>query len=328
MTLSAIVLAAGKATRMKSQRVKVLHEICGRPMLAYVLDAARAAGVERLVVVVGHDRMHVMEAFRDDPGITWVAQDQQNGTGHAVLVTRPAFFHNNGSASAAAQTPASHPADESSPTDSADSTFILAGDGPLIRPETLRQLAQRHAETGAAVTLATAVLDDPTGYGRIVRNAAGELLGIVEQSVATEEQQKIREVNPSYYLFQTQDLFSALDQVQPNNPKGEYYLTDTLAILRQAGKKLAAVAAVPREDVLSINTRRELAVVNRVMQQRIQEQIMAGGVTLISPENTWIEYGATIGEESVIEPFTFIGGTAQISPGTRVAAGSVIGRKR
>lgn len=303
MSLSAIVLAAGKATRMKSQRVKVLHEICGRPMLAYVLDAARAADVTRLVVVIGHDRMHVMEAFRDQPDITWVVQDQQKGTGHAVQVTRHAFPEMSGS------------------------TFILAGDGPLIRPETLRLLAKRHAETNAAVTLATAILDDPAGYGRIVRDAAGDLLGIVEHGDATEAQKQIREVNPSYYLFQTKELFGALEKVKPDNPKGEYYLTDTLAILRQSGKKLAAVAAVPREDVLSINTRRELAVVNHVMQQRIQEQMMAAGVTLVSPENTWIESGATIGEESIIEPFTFLGSTASIAAGTRVAAGSVIGRR-
>ncbi len=213
MSLSAIILAAGKATRMKSDRVKVLHEICGRPMLSYVIDACRAVGVSKLFLVIGHDRQRVIDTYRDANDITWVVQEEQKGTGHAVLVCQPAMQ------SAGVLTDADH-------------VFVLGGDGPLIRGETLQALADKHTTTGAAVTLATSMLENPAGYGRIVRDGAGNVVGIVEHNDATPEQRGIREVNPTYWMFRTAELFSALAQVKPNNKKGEYYLTDTLAILR------------------------------------------------------------------------------------------------
>ena len=307
--LSAIILAAGKATRMKSERVKVLHEICGRPMLSYVLDACRSAGVARLFVVIGHDRERVKSTYANAQDITWVVQNEQKGTGHAVLVCQSAMKK------AAVISPEHH-------------VFVLGGDGPLIRGETLQTLADKHLASHAAVTLATSILENPTGYGRIVRDppATGPVVGIVEQSDATPEQRAIREVNPTYWIFRTTDLFDALAQVQPNNQKGEYYLTDTLAILKNMGRTLEAVPSVPPEDVLSNNTRAELADVARVMQKRIQKTHMAAGVTLVSPENTWIEYGATLGQDSVIEPFSFIGAAAVVPPGTHVKAGTVNGK--
>ena len=303
MSLAAIILAAGKATRMKSDRVKVLHEICGRPMLSYVLDACRSVGVGRLYVVIGHDRQRVMDTYRDAADISWVIQDQQKGTGHAVMVCREKI--------AADQGLGEH-----------DNVFVLGGDGPLIRGETLKALAEKHTVTKAAVTLATSILENPAGYGRIVRDAAGQVTGIVEHNDATPEQRAIREVNPTYWIFRTRDLFESLDRVQPNNKKGEYYLTDTLAILKTMGRRLEAVPSVPPEDVLSINTRAELADVARVMQRRIQRRHMDEGVTLVSPENTWIEFGASIGQDTVIEPFTWIGAGAHIPPGQRVRAGT------
>jgi bifunctional UDP-N-acetylglucosamine pyrophosphorylase/glucosamine-1-phosphate N-acetyltransferase len=327
MALSAIILAAGRATRMKSDRVKVLHEICGRPMLAYVLDACRAVGVKNLFVVIGHDREKVMETFSGGGGgaagpigeiaenggamrerggdITWVVQEQQKGTGHAVMVCRGKM-------------------DAAGVVGDQDHVFVLGGDGPLIRGETLKALADRHLAMGAAVTLATSVLENPTGYGRIVRDAAGGVSGIVEHNDATPEQRAIREVNPTYWIFRTRDLFEALSLVQPNNRKGEYYLTDTLGILKGMGRKLEAVASVPPEDVLSINTRGELADVARVMQRRIQRTHMDAGVTLVSPENTWIEFGALIGQDTVVEPFTWIGSGARVGAGLRVLAGSIL----
>jgi bifunctional UDP-N-acetylglucosamine pyrophosphorylase / glucosamine-1-phosphate N-acetyltransferase len=305
MALSAIILAAGKATRMKSDRVKVLHEICGRPMLSYVLDACRAVGVSRIYLVIGHDRDRVIAAYRNDTDIAWVVQEQQKGTGHAVLVCRDAM-------------------DKDGTTGPDDHVFVLGGDGPLIRGDTLKALAEKHLAAHAAVTLATSVIGNPTGYGRILRDAAGKVSGIVEQNDATPEQKAIREVNPTYWMFRTADLFEALAQVQPNNKKGEYYLTDTLAILQKMGRTLEAVPSVPPEDVLSINTRSELADVARLMQKRIQRQHMDAGVTLVSPENTWIEFGASIGQDTVIEPFTWIGGGAKIGMDQRIGPGTVI----
>ena len=174
------------------------------------------------------------------------------------------------------------------------------------------------------MTLATSMLENPTGYGRIVRDAGGNVTGIVEQNDATPEQKAIKEVNPTYWMFRTRDLFEALEEVKPNNKKGEYYLTDTLAILKAMDRRLEAVASVPPEDVLSINTRAELADVARVMQKRIQRTHMDNGVTLVSPKNTWIEFGARIGADALIEPFTFLGAGADIPAGARVKAGTVV----
>jgi bifunctional UDP-N-acetylglucosamine pyrophosphorylase/glucosamine-1-phosphate N-acetyltransferase len=305
MGLSAIVLAAGKATRMKSERVKVLHEICGRPMLSYVLDACRAVGVTRIYLVIGHDRERVMAAYRGDADIGWVVQEEQKGTGHAVMVCREMM-------------------EKDGVVGDGEHVFVLGGDGPLIRGETLKALAEKHLATKAAVTLATSVIENPTGYGRILRDAGGGVVGIVEQNDATAEQRAIKEVNPTYWMFRTTDLFEALAQVKPNNKKGEYYLTDTLAILREMGRTLEAVASVPAEDVLSINTRSELADVARLMQRRIQRGHMEAGVTLVSPENTWIEFGAVLGQDTVVEPFAWIGSGATVAAGTRVPAGARI----
>lgn len=305
MSLTAIVLAAGKATRMKSERVKVMHEICGRPMLSYVLDACREAGVARVYVVVGHDRDRVMDYYKKDLDLVWVVQQEQKGTGHAVMVCKDKILANEGCGDT-------------------DHVFVLGGDGPLIRAETLKALSEKHQSTGAAVTLATSMLENPAGYGRIVRDAAGNVEGIVEHNDATEQQRQIKEVNPTYWMFRTRDLYESLEQVKPNNKKGEYYLTDTLQILKGMGRRLEAVPSVPPEDVLSINTRAELADVTRVMQRRLQRLHMANGVTLVSPESTWIEFGAVIGQDTVVEPFTFIGAGARIGAGQRIAAGTIV----
>ncbi len=305
MSLSAIILAAGKATRMKSDRVKVLHEICGRPMLSYVLDACREVGVTRLYLVIGHDRDRVIQTYKNDTDITWVIQHEQKGTGHAVMVCQPQIEATEG-------------------IGENDNVIVLGGDGPLIRAQTLQAMVDKHNNAKAAVTLATSLLPDPSGYGRIVRDAAGNLTGIVEHNDATPEQRQIKEVNPTYWMFRSRDLFEALTHVQPNNKKGEYYLTDTLSILKTMGKKLEAVPSVPPEDVLSINTRSDLADVARVMQRRIQTFHMTNGVSLVSPENTWIEFGAAIGQDTVIEPFSWIGTRTHIGAGQRIKAGTIV----
>jgi bifunctional UDP-N-acetylglucosamine pyrophosphorylase/glucosamine-1-phosphate N-acetyltransferase len=291
--IGAVILAAGKGTRLKSDLPKVLHEICGRPMLAYVFDACRAAGVQSCIAVVGHGKQLVIDAFAGDRDITWVEQIPQNGTGHAVMVCREQIR-------------------------GYEHVLVLGGDGPLIRAETIKELLTRHRAENAAATLATAVLDDPTGYGRVLRDDRGNLRGIVEHNDATPEQRQIREVNPSYYCFRTADLLPALDKLRPNNAKNEYYITDTLGLLMQAGQKVGAVTAVPPQDIYSINSRKELALVNRLMRDRVLDKLMAEGVTIVNPDTTWIDARATIGVDTIIEPFVVISGSTTIGRECRI----------
>ncbi len=287
-SVAAIILAAGKSTRMVTDLPKVLHEVCGRPMLAYVVDACRAAGIERIVCVVGYQRDAVISSFADDAGITWVDQTGQKGTGHAAMICREALSDFDGD------------------------LLVIAGDMPLLRSETLELLVQRHEKEHSAVTLATAVLDDPTGYGRIIRDEYGNLEGIVEQGDCTDEQRRIKEINPSYYCFDKELLFKALAEVRPDNVKGEYYITDALHILIQGGHRAVAVTAVAPEDAMGINSRRELAEVGRIMQNRIQRNLMSQGVTIVDPPNTWVDIRARIGQDTVIHPFSYIHGRVRI----------------
>lgn len=285
---AAIILAAGKSTRMVTDLPKVLHEVCGRPMLAYVVDACRAAGVERIVCVVGYRKEQVIDSFAGDDSIIWVAQDEQKGTGHAAMCCREALAGFEGN------------------------VVVIAGDMPLVRSETLSLLTDTHKAQKSAVTLATAVLDDPTGYGRIIRDAYGNLQGIVEETDCTEEQRRIKEINPSYYCFDKRLLFEALDEIRPDNVKGEYYITDALHILVQEGHRALAITAVKAEEAMGVNSREQLAEVGRIMQTRIQKNLMANGVTIVDPLNTWIDIRAKVGQDTVVYPFTYIHGRVRI----------------
>ncbi len=306
METAAVILAAGKSTRMKSDLPKVLHEVCGRPMLGYVINACREAGVDRIVVVVGHRKDDVIARFRDERDLVFVEQKEQKGTGHAVLFCREALEAVTGS------------------------VLVIAGDMPLVRRETLASLLEARREFGHAVTIATTVLDDPVGYGRIIRDEFGNLDAIVEDRDCTPDQKKITEVNPSYYCFDRRHMFEALDQVRPNNAKGEYYITDAVAILRAAGAGASAIKAVPAEDAMGVNSRLDLSAVSRVLQDRIQSAVMDEGTTIVDPDNTWIESGATIGRDTVVYPFTFIGagarigGNCRVGPFAQIAAGETI----
>jgi UDP-N-acetylglucosamine diphosphorylase/glucosamine-1-phosphate N-acetyltransferase len=245
MSVSAIILAAGKGTRMNSDLPKVLHEVCGRPMVEYVIDACRDAGAQRVVMIVGHKADLVKATVNDDRGdLEWVLQEPQLGTGHAVMVAKDQLATMEGP------------------------VLVLAGDGPLLQAETLRELIETHRRRGASCTLATSILPDPGSYGRIVRDDNDELLGIVEAKEASDEILQIDEVNVSLYCFDAADLRSVIDRIGNDNAKGEYYLTDALELLREDGKTLAAVAAVPPEDTVSINTVEELATVNEIMRTR------------------------------------------------------------
>ncbi|MGD1914765.1 MAG: NTP transferase domain-containing protein [Phycisphaerales bacterium] len=245
----AIILAAGKGTRMGSDLPKVVHEVGDRPMVSIVAAACRSVGCEPIVAVVGHGREHVERALEGAAGeVRFALQAEQLGTGHAVLAA------------------------EESLEGIAPDTDVqeLCGEGPLIRAETLRTLLDVHTRSGAAATLATAVVEDPTGYGRVVRDSEGRFARIVEQKNATDAELAIREINPSYYCFKLGPLMDALRRVERNPKTGEYYLTDVPAMLLAEGATVEVVDAVPAEDVLSINTPEQLAEVDRIYRQRLE----------------------------------------------------------
>ena len=297
--IAAVILAAGKGTRLKSDLPKVLHEVCGRPMLAYVFDACRAAGVQDCLAVVGHGKDLVIEAFAGENGITWIEQSPQLGTGHAVMVCRDSLKQY-------------------------DHVLVLCGDGPLVRTETIQALIDKHLSERNTATLATSVLDNPTGYGRIWRDDDGQFLGIVEHGDCTDEQRQIREVNPSYYCFAVPALLGALDRIKPHNVKKEYYITDCLGLFLADGGKVDALTAVEPEDIYSINARKHLAQVNDVMRRRTLDRLMSNGVTIVDPASTWIDARAEVGRDTIIEPGVQIRGAARIGSDCRIGPYAVL----
>jgi bifunctional UDP-N-acetylglucosamine pyrophosphorylase/glucosamine-1-phosphate N-acetyltransferase len=303
MSLSAIILAAGRSTRMKSALPKVLHEICGRPMLDYVLTACFDAGCEKVMVVVGHGKEEVMSAFAHEKRIVWVEQAEQLGTGHAARMCQSHLLNQPGD------------------------VFILTGDGPLIRGQVLRTLLNAHREEHAAGSMATAMLDNPFGYGRVVRDAEGNFIEIVEELDASPEQREIREVFPSYYCIKAQELCFAFDRLTNNNKKREYYLTDVFGILRQAGKKVVAVQAVAIEDTLAVNDRQQQADVDAIMQDRIQRQLREAGISIVAGDTVYIESGVSIGRDTILHPFSHIGRDASIGSNCVVGPFAAISRQ-
>lgn len=244
--IDAIIMAAGKGTRMGGDLPKVLYEVAGKPMVWWVVKACKEAGAQRCVLVIGYKGELVREALAGEAGVEFVEQTEQLGTAHAVQMAEPAF--------------------EGKPI---GDIFVLAGDGPLIRAQTLSRLVEVHRRTNAAATLATSVIDDPTGYGRIIRDADGHFDAIVEQKDATETQLAVQEVNPSYYCFDGQKLFKTIDQISANNAQGEYYITDAPGILKSQSQTVTVVDAVPAEDVLSINNPDQLATVDLILRERL-----------------------------------------------------------
>lgn len=290
----AIVLAAGVSSRMNTLLPKVLHEVSGRPMLAYVLDACRKAGIGKICVVVGFGAEQVQEQFTGADDVVWVRQDEQLGTAHAVSCCKEHLKDFDGE------------------------TLVLCGDGPLIRAQTLKILIDKHESGQSAATLGTAVLDDPSGYGRILRDDYGNIQGIVEDSDCTPEQLKIKEINPSNYLFNNRVLFEAIEKVKPENVKKEYYLTDAVSGIIATGHRVEAITAVPSDEAVGINSRAQLSEASKIMQRRIQRELMEDGVTIVDPDNTWIDARARIGQDTVIEPFTYIHGEVNIGRSCRI----------
>ena len=290
----AIILAAGQSTRMKTKVAKVLHEVCGRAMLDYVLDAFRQLGVAKMYLVVGYGKEQIISRYGGCDDIVFVEQAERKGTGHAVMCCKEHLAGFEGQC------------------------LVLCGDMPLIRAETLKKLVEKHDADGSAATLATSIMEDQFGYGRIVRDANGNIKGIVEENECTDEEKLITEVNPSYYCFDSPVLFEALESIRPDNSKGEYYLTDAIAVIIAGGKKISAVTAVSPEDAIGVNDRRQLGIISSIMRRRIQERLMAGGVTIVDPATTWIDGRAEIGVDTVIEPFTYIEGNVTVGENCRI----------
>jgi len=284
--LVTVVLAAGKGTRMKSALPKVLHRVGGKHMLQHVLDAAKAAGAKRNIVVTGFGGETVREAIGDQA--EFVTQEEQLGTGHAVLQAKSLLEGETGT------------------------VMVLCGDTPLLTGELLKRLYDAHQEVGAKATVLTAIMPDPTGYGRIVHMADGSVEKIVEHKDATEEEREIKEINSGIYCFEAKELFAALGEVKNDNAQGEYYLPDVLEILRKQGKKIWAVATEDYESTFGINSRSQLAQAEKILRHRKNEELMAEGVTLMDPDTTFIDADVKIGRDTVIYPFTWIEGKSVI----------------
>jgi len=287
--VAAVVLAAGKGTRMKSSQAKVLHPIMGRPMLAYPLETLSSLSLGRIVVVVGY-QAEVVQAAMAPYGVGFVTQEPQLGTGHAVQVAIPAL-------------------------EGEKHLLVLCGDVPLLAADTLAELHRAHVASGAAATVLTAILDNPGSYGRIVRDGGGRILKIVEARDATPEELSVREINTGIYCFAAGFLREALGRLTPDNDQGELYLTDVIAQATLAGLTVAGVVCPDATSFQGINTRVDLAEVSRRVRQQINERHMLAGVTLIDPEATYIEAGVEIGRDTVIHPNCHLMGKTSLGPG-------------
>ena len=284
--LVAIILAAGKGTRMKSKLPKVLHKVGGQSMVGHVLTAADEAGAEQKVVVVGFGSEQVKEFIGHKAQI--VVQAEQLGTGHAVAQTAKALEGKAGTA------------------------LILCGDTPLLDGQELKKFYNAHLEAGAAVSVLTAETDAPFGYGRILRDGAGQVVGIVEEKDATSEQKQIKEINTGIYCAQLPLLFELLAKLSNNNAQGEYYLTDILTKSREQGKTIAGIKTNDFDMVMGINSRVQLAQAEGIMRKRILTRLMESGVTIMDPASTFIESTVTIGADTVIYPNTWLEGNTVI----------------
>jgi bifunctional UDP-N-acetylglucosamine pyrophosphorylase / glucosamine-1-phosphate N-acetyltransferase len=303
--LKALILAAGKGVRMKSDSPKVLFEANGLPLLWYPIRAAREAGAVEVLAVVGAGREAVQERFKDD-GLTWVVQDKQLGTGHAVRCAREALAGFGGY------------------------VFILCGDAPLIRRETLAKLHEHTVKTGAAGTVLTSIVANPKGYGRIIRGEVG-ISRIVEEKDATPEEKAVTEINSGTYCAKWSDLNDVLDELSSNNAQGEFLLTDAVALLIKRGRTVQAMVSEDADEGLGVNSRAQLAVVSRVLRMRVLDKWMAEGVTVVDPATAFVDERATIGRDTVIKPFVVIegpvtiGARCQIGPFTHIRGESALG---
>lgn len=295
-----VILAAGLGTRMKSKRAKVLHRAGGRTLIEHVVNTGVGiTAPENITVVVGHQAEQVQSVLAHS-GVRFVEQTDQKGTGHAVMMCRDALAAQGGL------------------------VVILYGDCPLLSRDTLEELVRRQSGAGAAATLITTRLEDPTGYGRVLLGERGQLEAIVEQKAASREQLAIQLINSGIYCFQADLLWKHIGEIRPDNPAQEFYLTDMVEILNRAGHDVFAMEVPNSEELLGINTRAELAAVDRIFRDRKVRQLMLEGVTIEKPETVTIDCTARIGRDSIIGPFAQILGQTEIGEDCRVGACSII----
>ena len=294
----AVILAAGKGTRMKSALPKVLHAVGGKSMLRHVMTAAEQAGAKRMLVVVGFGGDKVQAEI--GAAAEFVLQAEQLGTGHAMMQVQPVLAGFSGT------------------------ILLLCGDTPLLTGQALLDLVAAHQQSGAAATVLTAKPADATGYGRILRDESGQVLGIVEQKDATAEQKQIGEINTGIYCFEAAPLFAALAGLTCNNAQGEYYLTDVLAILAQAGQQVGAVEVADFQETLGINSRLQLAEAEKILRQRKLVELMDSGVTVMDPASTFVDASVSVGEDTVLYPFTWLEGETTIGRDCRIGPNSRI----
>ncbi|WP_445492802.1 bifunctional UDP-N-acetylglucosamine diphosphorylase/glucosamine-1-phosphate N-acetyltransferase GlmU [Niallia sp. 03133] len=282
LTRYAVILAAGQGTRMKSKLYKVLHPVCGKPMVEHVVDQVSKLQIKDVVAVIGHGSEKVKQQLGSKIGYAY--QAEQLGTAHAVIQTKELLENKEGV------------------------TLVICGDTPLIKSETIESLFKHHETTSAKATILTAVAQDPSGYGRIIRSGAGDVEKIVEHKDATNQEKAIKEINTGTYCFDNVSLFQALNQVSNENAQGEYYLPDVIEILKKQGEVISAFQTGDFEETLGVNDRVALAEAERIMKHRINEMHMRNGVSIIDPSNTYIEAGVMIKEDTVILPGTFLSG--------------------
>jgi len=295
MATAAVVLAAGKGTRFRSERAKVLHEVAGRTLLRWVLEALRPLGLARTVVVVGHqgDDVAAEAAAAGLPGLVTVRQPEQRGTGHAVRC-----------------------AVEAGALDDVDTVLVVPGDVPLLRSDDLRDVLAAHERSGDEVTLLTARLADPSGYGRVLRDAHQRVIGVVEHRDASDAQRRIDEICTSVYAFRRESLAAELGSLRTDNDQGEEYLTDVIAPLAERG---AGAVVGDAESVAGVNDRVQLAAAGAVLRRRILERLMLDGVTVVDPATTYVGADVSVGVDTVLLPATHLEGR------TRVGRGAVVG---
>ena len=295
---SAVILAAGQGKRMNSDICKVMHKISGKPLAKWVKDKLDDAGCEKEVMVVGHKKEQVMEFFGDS--VLYSEQNEMKGTGHAVMMAQPHF--------------------EGSST----TVMVLCGDAPLISEGLIRSVVDFHKKSGSCATVVSAKLDNPFGYGRIIKDKDGTLLKIVEEKDASEDEKKVNEVNSGMYCFESEYLFDALSKIKNDNAQGEYYLTDTISVLKSEGKKVFAYTADDANEILGVNNRIDLANAQKIKNAEIVKKHLVNGVTIIDPETTYIDDEAVIGSDTVIYPNTNIRGNCKIGSFCEIGPNSVL----